>query len=81
MSKTETKKQELREVTAQFKELERQLDELREKAGPLVVSLLKAGEPPTEVADLSPFSTAWVRNLARANGIPPASRGRRRRDE
>ncbi|HEY8456614.1 MAG TPA: hypothetical protein VIL34_13570 [Actinopolymorphaceae bacterium] len=33
---------------------------------------LRAGVPPTEVANLSPFTATYIRRLARENGIPPA---------
>ena len=43
---------------------------------------LRAGKRPTDVADRSPFTDKYVRNLARANGIPeyllrryPSARG------
>jgi len=81
MGKIETTKQELIEVTARLREIERERDTLRDRAKPLVVKLLKSNLPPKEVADLSPFSDAWVRAIARANGVPPAARGTRKKKE
>ncbi|MEQ4207319.1 hypothetical protein ABN028_11830 [Actinopolymorpha sp. B17G11] len=37
------------------------------------LAALRAGVPPTEVAALSPFTAAYIRRLARENGIPPPS--------
>jgi hypothetical protein len=37
-----------------------------------VLAALRDGEPPTQVADWSAFSAAYVRKLARDAGIPPA---------
>jgi hypothetical protein len=35
-----------------------------------VLAALRAGERPTDVAAKSPFTEAYVRKLARENGIP-----------
>ncbi|MFI5934738.1 hypothetical protein [Actinoplanes sp. NPDC051494] len=40
-----------------------------------VVAALQAGAEPTKVADASPFTAAYVRKIARENGIAPAKRG------
>jgi hypothetical protein len=42
-----------------------------------VLDALRAGRPPKRVAELSPFSDAHLRQLARDAGIPPAVRGKR----
>lgn len=42
-----------------------------------VLDALRAGRPPMRVAELSPFSDAHLRQLARDAGIPPAVKGRR----
>ena len=39
-----------------------------------VVAALKAGERPTDVTAWSPFTAAYVRKLARENGIEAAQR-------
>lgn len=67
-------------VTAQIKKLDEKRAPLIEEAKQLVVALLKADEPPTEVADHSPFSAAHNRTLARIAGIPPARPGGRKSD-
>lgn len=43
------------------------------------LAALRAGVTPNEVAELSPFTSAYVRRLARAEGIPPAPPGPKRR--
>jgi predicted GIY-YIG superfamily endonuclease len=40
-----------------------------------VLAALRAGRGPTAVVNLSPFTDAHIRKLARAAGIPPARRG------
>jgi hypothetical protein len=47
----------------------------REDAKEAVIAALKAGERPTDVAAVSPFTAAYVRVLAREQGIEPAKRG------
>lgn len=42
------------------------------------MNALKAGVPPTDVADESTFSDAYLRQQARDAGIPPAKRTSRR---
>lgn len=41
------------------------------------LAALRAGRPPTGVANLSPFTDAYIRQLAREAGIPPARKGQR----
>lgn len=67
----------LLDLTAQLSEIDREIAALRARAAELVVELLKADQPPTEIARMSPFSDAHVRTLARVAGIPPARRGRK----
>jgi len=40
-----------------------------------VVDALRAGLTPSEVEQLSPFSSTTIRTIARENQIPPATRG------
>lgn len=63
-------------VTAQIRRLDEKRTPLLERAKELVIEKLKAGLPPKEVADHSPYSDAHVRTLARVAGIPPARRGK-----
>ncbi|MFE0270459.1 hypothetical protein ACFWZ7_24820 [Nocardiopsis alba] len=41
-----------------------------------VLDALRAGARPTDVANTAPFSVAYVRRLARENGIEPARKDR-----
>jgi hypothetical protein len=41
-----------------------------------VLNALRAGRPPTGVADLSPLSAARLRQIARDAGVPPATKGK-----
>jgi hypothetical protein len=41
-----------------------------------VLDALRAGRPPMRVAELSPFSDAHLRQLARKAGIPRAVKGK-----
>jgi hypothetical protein len=59
----------------QYRKAERQFDEARQAVIQAVVTALRAGVPPTEVVELSPFSPAHVRVIARDHGIPPARGG------
>lgn len=65
-------------LTAQIRKLDEKRAPLLERARELVIEKLKAGLPPTEVANHSPYSDAHVRTLARVAGIPPARRGKAR---
>jgi hypothetical protein len=50
-------------------------EEARQSAIAAVVAALRDGITPTEVERLSPFTAAYVRRIARENGIPPAPPG------
>lgn len=45
------------------------------------LTALRAGERPTDVADKSPFTPAYIRRLAREAGIEPAAPGPKPRRE
>ncbi len=49
-------------------------DKARTAAINAVLDALRAGHRPTEVARRSPFTDAYVRKLARENGIAPDER-------
>jgi hypothetical protein len=55
-------------------------EEARQDVIAAAVAALKAGDTPTEVAEQSPFTPAYVRRLAREHGIPPAPTGRKPKD-
>ena len=47
----------------------------RDTAVEVVMQALQSGMAPTEVANLSPFTGAYIRRLARESGLPPARPG------
>ncbi len=42
-----------------------------------IVHALREGVGPAEVQRLSPFTSAYIRKLARDNDVPPAALGRK----
>lgn len=60
---------------ARYRETEKAHNEARDKAVKAVVAALRAGERPTDVTARSPFTAAYVRRIARDNGIEPAKPG------
>lgn len=50
--------------------------EAREQHIAAVLAARRAGKRPTEVASWSAFTDAYLRQLARENGIPPTRKGR-----
>ena len=73
-------RQSLGRASEQYREAEQRFDQTRQALVDAVVEALLAGVPPTEVVDLSPFSPAYVRVIAREHGIPPARGGPRKKD-
>jgi hypothetical protein len=67
----------IRASTRRYKRTEAAHKEAREASTADVIAALKAGMPPTKVADLSPFTATHVRKLARDADIPPAVKGKR----
>lgn len=65
----------LRVATERYLETEAAFEAARADTVNAVVDALRDGVGPTEVTDLSPFTAAYVRRLARENGIPPARPG------
>ena len=61
--------------TRRYKRTEAAHDESRKASMADVLAALRAGVPPTRVAELSPFTATHVRKLAREAGIPPARKG------
>ncbi|GEM_PF-2703002 len=62
-------------ATKRYRRTEQAHEESRQAVIGAVLAALRAGVGPTEAADLSPFSTAYVRRLAREADIPPAPPG------
>ncbi|GAA0432656.1 hypothetical protein Aca07nite_19880 [Actinoplanes capillaceus] len=67
-------------ATRRYRQTEVAHDEAREQAIQAVLAALRAGVGPTEVERLSPFTGAYIRKIARENGIPPAAPGPKRSD-
>ncbi|WTW96565.1 hypothetical protein OG216_25785 [Streptomycetaceae bacterium NBC_01309] len=61
-------------ATARFRDTEAAYEAARRDAVAAAVEALRAGIRPVDVAAHSPFNVAYVRKLARENGIRPAAR-------
>ena len=72
-------RQSLSRASEKYRKDEQRLDQSRRVLIDAVVDALRAGVPPTEVVELSPFSSAHVRVIARQHGIPPARGGPRKK--
>lgn len=66
---------ELAAATRRYRHTEAAHEKARQVAIDAVLTALRANIGPTEVERLSPFTSAYIRKLARENGIPPASPG------
>jgi hypothetical protein len=65
----------LDKATERYREAKDAFEEARMEAVMAVVDALRAGERPTDVTERSPFTPAYVRRVARDNGIEPAKPG------
>lgn len=65
----------LDQAASRYRETERVHEEARDAAVTAVVEALREGERPTDVTARSPFTAAYVRRIARDNGIEPAKPG------
>jgi len=65
----------LREATRRYKSTGAVHEEARLAAIAAVIAALRANVGPSEVEQLSPFTAAYIRRLAREHGIPPATPG------
>ncbi len=61
-------------ATARFRETEAAHEAARQDAVGAVVDALRAGIRPADIVAHSPFTAAFVRRIARENGIQPAGR-------
>lgn len=68
-------KEALAAATARYRETEQAHEKAREATTEAVVAALRAGLRPTDVTAASPFTAAYVRRIARENGIEPAAPG------
>ncbi|MHB6912811.1 hypothetical protein [Streptomyces sp. DB-54] len=67
--------QALDQATRRYKKTEEAHEEARTAAITAVVAALRSGMRPTDVTERSPFTAAYVRRIARENGIEPAKPG------
>lgn len=65
----------LRAATRRYEETKAVHEAARDAAASAVVTALRAGATPTAVTGASPFTDAYVRKIARENGIAPAKPG------
>ncbi|GAB7040717.1 MULTISPECIES: hypothetical protein [Catenuloplanes] len=65
-------------ATRQYEQTEVAHESARQQAIQAVLDALRVGIGPAEVERLSPFSGAYIRKLARENGIPAAPPGPKR---
>ncbi|MEU4954316.1 hypothetical protein [Streptomyces lavendulae] len=67
--------QALDQATQLYRETEEAHDQARKAAIKAVIAALRSGMRPTDVTERSPFTAAYVRRIARENGIEPAKPG------
>lgn len=67
----------LRAATRRYNQTAAKHEEARLEVIAAAIEALKSGDSPTAVAEQSPFTPAYVRQLARKQGIPPAPTGRK----
>jgi len=65
----------LKRATRRYRKTEAAHEAARTEAIYQVVEALRAGVRPTDVTNASPFEAAYVRRLARKNGINPTTKG------
>lgn len=65
----------LRAATKRYEETKAIHEAARDAAAAAVVAALRAGAAPTAVTSAGPFTDAYVRKIARDNGIAPARPG------
>lgn len=61
--------------TRRYRKTEAAHEQSRDEVTAAVVAALRAGVRPTDVVAHSPFTAAYVRKIARDNGIEPARKG------
>jgi hypothetical protein len=65
----------LAEATKRYRKTKTAHDDAQEAVTAAAIAALRAGHRPTDVTDVSPFTAAYVRRLAREAGIEPARPG------
>jgi hypothetical protein len=69
----------LRRASAKYLKTGQERDAAQEALVAVVVAALRQGLTPTEVVELSPYSPAYIRKIARQHQIPAAPLGRKSR--
>ena len=69
----------LRRASAKYLKTGQEHDAAQEALLAVVVAALRQGLTPTEVVELSPYSPAYIRKIARQHEIPAAPLGRKPR--
>ena len=62
-------------ATKRYRAADKARDEAQTAVVAAIVAALRSGDGPTEVANRSPFTAAYVRKIARDHQIPPAPPG------
>ena len=65
----------LAEATRRYRRTKSDHDEAQEAVAAAALAALKAGHRPTDVVEVSPFTAAYIRRMAREAGIEPARPG------
>jgi hypothetical protein len=71
-------REQLLAATRRYQRTEADHAEARQQVIEAALAALRANIGPTEVERLSPFTAAYIRRLAREQGIPPAAPGPKR---
>ena len=71
-------REQLAAATRRYRRTETAHEAARQQVITAVLAALRANISPTEVERLSPFTGAYIRKLARDQGIPPAPPGPKR---
>ena len=69
----------LRAAARSYANYTEKAEQARQQVFTLVISALRAGERPTDVAEASPFTAAYVRRIARENGVDPSKKAKTRK--
>lgn len=71
-------RKDLENATRRYRKTASDHEQARDATIEAVLAALRFGVAPVEVERLSPFTAAYIRRLAREQGIPPASPGPKR---
>lgn len=71
-------REDLKSATQRYRETEAAHEHSQKDVLSAILAALRGGVTPTEVERLSPFTAAYIRRVARAEGVPPAAPGPKR---